>query len=366
MKIAFLVYNFPPNQLSGAGVAVYNIAKHLAFRGHEVHVITVSEVLPMESIQQGFFIHRIPKRGSGFVSTISFWIHVSWMLSKLKPDIISAQSVPLGVPGLVSKILLNVPCVVWGQGSDIYLQSRRKNLISEIVLRNADAVIALTEDMKRRMMDIFERNVYVVPNGIDLDRFRELSSERCRAALNIRANEKIIISVGRLHPIKGHKYLIESLKTICKQHKDVQLILVGDGEEKYSLELLVEKLDLGAKVKFVGAIKNEDIPKYMAASDIFVLPSLSESFGIVNLEAMASGLPIVASKVGGVPEIVIDGENGFLVEPESPKEIAEKVTILLEDDELRKRISIHNKTCSGEYEWDNVVKKLEEIYKIVV
>ena len=160
MKIAFLVYNFPPNQLSGTGIATYNIAKHLVLQGHEIHVVTVSEGPREDEKRQGFFVHRLPKRGFGVVSTFVFWIQVSRMLANVKPDIISVQSIPLGIPGLISKIFLSVPCVVWGRGSDIYLQSRRKNIISKIVLRNADAVIALTEDMKRKMADIFEKKYF--------------------------------------------------------------------------------------------------------------------------------------------------------------------------------------------------------------
>lgn len=115
-------------------------------------------------------------------------------------------------------------------------------------------------------------------------------------------------------------------------------------------------------ITFIGKVPNEKVPEYMGASDVFVLPSLSESFGIVNLEAMASGLPIIATNVRGLPEIIKNGENGFLVEPKNPEGIAEKVLLLLEDDELGERISNNNRGEVRKYSWENVVETLEGVY----
>ena len=113
-------------------------------------------------------------------------------------------------------------------------------------------------------------------------------------------------------------------------------------------------------------VPNETVPEYMVASDVFVLPSLSEGFPTVILEAMASGIPIVATKVRGVPEIIKDGENGFLVEPRNSEEIAEKVLLLLNKDELRKRISEKNIEEVKRYHWESIAIRLEEVYFRVV
>jgi glycosyltransferase involved in cell wall biosynthesis len=181
--------------------------------------------------------------------------------------------------------------------------------------------------------------------------------------LKIEEDEKIIIFVGTLRPVKGIKYLIKAMKIIRQKNEDARLMLIGDGEERAYLENLVKELNLKNYVKFIEKVQNENVPEYMVTSDVFVLPSLSESFGIVNLEAMASGLPIVTTKVGGLPEVVKDGENGFLVEPKNPEQIAEKALLILEDDELRERISRNNKEEVREYSWESVVERLEEIYQ---
>lgn len=364
MKIAILVPLFPPKWLGGTEIATWNIAKHLATRGHEVHVITsLDEGLPQESIEDGFHIHRIPRQKVKFLGIILFWVRIFWLLKKIKPDIVHAQSIPVGIPGVLARKILRRPCVVWGRGSEIYLPWRFKEVISKLALRNADAVIALTEDMKREIRKICDKDIYVIPNGVDLERFENLSRENIRRKLEITNEQKIVIFAGTLRPIKGVKYLIQAMNIIRQKNTKASLMLIGDGEERQSLEELVKESNLGDCVTFVGQVPNEEVLEYMAASDVFALPSLSEGFPIVSLEAMASGLPIVATKVGGLPEIIKDGENGFLVEPRNPGQIAERALLLLNNDKLRQRISGNNKEKVKEFSWENVVCRLEGLYR---
>ena len=364
MRIAILVSGFPPKWLAGTEIATYNIAKYLARSGHEVHVITsLDEGLPKESMEKGFYVHRIFLRKIRFIGIMSFWIKIFWHLKKIKPDIVHVQSIGIGIPAFLSKKILKKPYIVWGRGSDIYLPDKFTKSISKLVLKNADAVIALTEDMKREIKKIYGRDIFVIPNGIDLNKFNNLSKETLRKRLEIKEDEKIITFVGTLRIVKGVKYLIKAMKIIKQKSPDTKMMLVGDGEEREELESLVEELGLKERVKFIGRVQNEEIPQYMVASDVFVLPSLSEGFPVTVLEAMASGVPMIATNVGGLPEIIKDGENGFLVEPKNPEEIAEKVLLLLEDDKLRERISRNNKKKAKGYSWDSAVEKLEEVYQ---
>ena len=364
MKIAITVPQFPPKRIGGTEIATYNIAKHLARRGHEVHVITsLDKGLPKESMDEGFYVHRIFWRKIRFLGVMSFWIKIFLCLKKIKPDIVHTQDIGIGIPGFLAKTFLKMPFVVYGQGSDVYLPSTFKNTISKLALKNAESVIALTEDMKSEMQKLCDRDILVIPNGIDLEKFKNLSRKDIRKRLKIKDNEKIIAFVGSLYPVKGLRYLIKAMKFMIEETKNVRLMFVGDGEESEELESLVEEFGLKERVKFIGRVQNEEIPQYMAASDVFVLPSLSEGFPNVVLEAMASGLPIVATKVGGLPEIIRDGENGFLVEPKNPKEIAEKVLLILEDDELRERMSRNNKDRVKEYTLESVVERLEHVYR---
>ena len=360
MKIAIIVSKFPPKWLAGTEIVTYNIAKYLAKMGHEVHVITLlDEGTQKKEVHKGFCIHRIKLHYKvPFMSIMVYMNDIINHLKKIDPDVVQFQYLMTGWMVFLVKNFLRYPCVISGQGSDIYTAYRFKKIILKLGLRNANAVIALTEDMKKEISKIHRREIFVIPNGINIDNYSENQSN----GIYHGNDEKIILYVGTLRSIKGIKYLIKAMKIINQNCLNTKLLLVGDGKERKSLETLVDKLDLSKHIIFVGRVSNEDVSKYMISSDVFVLPSLSEGFPVVIAEAMASGLPIVTTKIRGLPEIVKDGVNGFLVEPKNPDEIAEKVIHLLNNTEIAHTISENNKRDVKQYTWENIVKKLEDVY----
>lgn len=364
MKIAILLWLFPPKWLAGTEIATYNLAKHLAKKGHEVHVITsLDEGLPKESLEQDFHVHRVRCPRVRFLGIIIFWLKAFPFLKRINPDVIHAQGISMGMPGFLAKKFLGKPYIVWGRGFGVYFPWLFKNQISKLVLGNANAVIALTEDMKGKMERICNRDVCVIPNGIDLEGFQDLpTKEVARESLGLDNNDRIVLLVANLRPVKGVRYLIEAINIVRSTETKVRLLLMGDGEERQNLEAVVKSLNLEDCVSFTGKVPNEKVSEYMAASDVFVLPSLSEGFPMVILEAMASGLPIVATKVGGLPEIIEDGENGFLVQPKNPQQIAERVLLFLNNSELAEQISKNNQQKAKEYSWENIAQRLEDIY----
>ncbi len=340
MKIAILVPLFLPRWVGGTEIATHNLARHLSKRGHEVHVITsLDPGLPKKSLEQGFHVHRIGVSRVRFLGVMLFWLQVLRELLRLRPDLVHSQSIRMGIPAFLAKKLAKTPYVVWGRGTDVYLPWSYKRLISKLALKNPDTVIALTEDMKLEMQRMCGRGVHVIPNGIDLQSLEGLPAKAAiREELGLGCDETIILFVGTLRAVKGVKYLMEAMSMIRQKCGKARLVLVGDGEERQSLETLVRELALGASISFAGRVSNEMVSRYMIASDILVLPSLSEGFPNAVLEAMAVGLPVVTSRVGGLAEIIEEGQNGFLVEPGNAGQIADRVLTLLGDDELRARI----------------------------
>ena len=360
MKITFLVMRFPPKWLAGTEIATYNTAKYMG-ENNEVSVVTSHDAgLTDRSRMDGFDVYRVPRYGLRFFGFLFFWFKMFLTIKKIKPDIIQVQGLHMAVPAVLAKKILGVPYVISGQGSDVYTSWPFKKTISKRGLKNTDTLIALTENMKETMQKFFNKKIEVVPNGIDTERFNLNKRESCEK-LGLDHEQKIIIFIGRLEPVKGLKYLIEAISIL---KTDLNLVVVGDGSEKHSLKLLVNDLKLEDKVIFTGKISNEKIPEYLTASDVFVLPSLSEGFPVVLLEAMAAGLPIVTTRKGGLPEIIEDKVNGFLVNPGSPEELADKINLVLKDEKLAEKISRVNKEKSKTYNLKNIVLRLGSLYTL--
>ncbi|KDE54373.1 glycosyltransferase family 4 protein, partial [Methanoculleus sp. MH98A] len=171
------------------------------------------------------------------------------------------------------------------------------------------------------------------------------------------------VFVGRLHPVKGVQYLIEAVAIVHQEIPDVKLVIVGDGIERSRLDELAEKLNLNGCIQFAGQVPQESIPQLMHQADVFVLPSLSEGLPVVLLEAMAAGLPIVATNVGGNPDIVEEGVNGYLVNAKNSEEIADRLLVLLQNDEIQEEISANNREKVEMFTWDRVAEAVEEVYQ---
>jgi N-acetyl-alpha-D-glucosaminyl L-malate synthase BshA len=367
MKIIILTIAFPPKWLGGVEIASCNLARVLAKNGHEVHVLTSHDAgIAVESRENGFCVHRIkfPRIWIGWFFIFAFEAMI--LCKRIKPDLIHAQTIQMGFCALIAKKLFKIPFLVYGHGFDVYFDWNFKGFISKSAIKNADAAVALTNEMKLEMQKMHPREISIIPNGVDLDKFRDLSKEDARKGLGYAADEKIIIYVGRLHPVKGLDYLIEAFKMVEKKIKRAKLVIIGQGNQKGYLASLAKSFNLEDNIIFRGEIANNEVPRHLVASDVFVLPSLSESFGIANIEAMAAGLPVVATKVRGMAEIIKDGENGFLVEPKEPEQISEKIILLLENAALSDNISRNNRNKAKDYSWEMVVRLLEEEYSTIV
>jgi glycosyltransferase involved in cell wall biosynthesis len=357
MKIAILVNLFPPKWLAGTEIATYYIAEHLAQHGHEVHVITsLDEGLPEKSCEKGFHIHRLPRVRIRFVGVLAFWVDIVRTLQKIKPDIVHAQSFGSGMPALLSNRLLKIPYVIYGRGSDVYLPDWFTKLTAKGILKNASTVIALTEHMKDAMQAIYSRDIIVVPNGINLNEVAEKETEGGNPS-------KRVLFVGRLHPVKGVQYLLGAMKMVHQELPEAKLILVGDGEEREHLENLTDSLGIRGCVEFAGRVPHDRVQDYMNRAEVFVLPSLSEGFPVTILEAMACGLPVVATRVGGIPDIIEDGTNGYLVDARDQEQIAEALLRVLQDKMLQKIMSNNNRKSAEKYRWDTVAATLEGVYQ---
>lgn len=365
MKIAILVGLFPPNKPGGTEIAAYNLAKHLAKRGHEIYVITSYDEryylppgFPHIYKENGFYVHRISWSKIRVIGVLSFLLKFFLEIRTIKPDIVQVQDLEMGVAAWLPRKILKIPYIIWGRGDDVYEQSRLDRIRTRPILQNADAILALTENMRTKLKNICNTEIYVIPNGIELEEYNDEVMFPDR-----KANTKNILFVGRLRPVKGVQYLITAMKKIHEKMPDSRLILVGDGEERERLAALAIQLGIQEYVQFVGIVPQEEVKTFMQNADVFVLPSLSEGFPNVILEAMACGLPVIASRVGGIPDIITNDTNGYLVDAKDTDDMANKILLLLSDDNLRKKFSDNNRDLVKKYDWENLTIELEKIYK---
>ena len=238
-----------------------------------------------------------------------------------------------------------------------------------LVARRADRIVVATsherELLTRRYGALSDR-ITVVPCGVDLDLFRPVNKEDARRQLGLADDERIILFVGRIEPLKGIDILISAAAQLHEEADFFQAVIVGGDARAETrvreLKSLATTLGVEHHVSFVGAVDHERLPLYYNAADVCVVPSFYESFGLVAVEAMACGTPVVASRVGGLVTTVRDGETGYLVPWRCPEPFAERLDLLLRNDELRASLGGAAREAVQRFRWSNVADAVADIY----
>ena len=235
--------------------------------------------------------------------------------------------------------------------------------LARFVLTEADQVITVSRFNAEKLLSLGvpSSKLHVIPNGYDEKLFKSIPIYKAREILGIPLNKKILLSVGNLVDVKGHTYLIDAMSYVLKKRNDVILLIVGSGVLRENLEKKARDLGLNEKILFVGGRKHHEIPFWMNSCDLFVLPSLSEGFPTVIPEAMACGKPVIASRVGGVPEIISNSDVGILVNPKEPEILAVAILEMLEKKWKSEYILRHAKM----YSWSNLTKQIIDVYQSV-
>ncbi len=227
-----------------------------------------------------------------------------------------------------------------------------------LVFKKADLITAISDYLKNRAIKVGVKcPIELVPNGVDVKKFKSHQPPRTNLKNN---DEKILITTSRLVEKNAVGNIIEALKYLPE---NVKLFIIGDGPLKNNYASLITRYGLQERVKFFGYLPHEEIVEYLHNADIFIRPSLSEGFGNSFIEAMAAGIPVIATPVGGIPDFLKNGETGLFCNVHDPKSIAEKVKILLNDDELnRKIVSNAQKMVSEKYDWNLIAGKMKNIF----
>lgn len=368
--------------------------------GTEVHVVAPhAKGIKKEDVIDGIFIHRfqymypaniqslayfpgIPenlKKPFNKLQILSFATSMSKkmleVVRKYDIDVINAHwGIPSGFLATVTKKIHKKTVMITLYGAEIFLVKRKQTILRPMIsyaLNNADKVVGISDVTCKVGKEISGReDIEILPDGIDTKTFNpQVNGEKIRKKHNLK-NHFLIFSSGRMVERKGFKYLIEAMPYILKKFPNAKMIIGGDGPEKLKLEHLAKSLKIEESILFSGFIPSKDFPKYMKACDVFVLPSIIDSRGdtegsaTILLEAMACETPVVGTKVGGIPYAIKDGVGGFLVEEKNSEELAGKILVLLEDEDLRRQMGkIGRKYVEEKFDWLEIADKYKKEFE---
>lgn len=342
-----------------------------------------SQMSPQERIEVDRSIRAAQYAGVGVVTIpgllrriaplydlLSF-LKVLGIIRREKPKIVHTHTSKAGFLGRLAAFMAKTPVIVHTPHGHIFYEYFGRVttcifvLIERLLAKITDKIITLTnrEGLDHVRFKIAPPEKFVtIHSGVDIQKFitAKLGGDSLKRSFGMGAESLVVGTVGRLVPVKGHKYLIEAAPKILKEVPGVKFVLVGDGYLRPKLERLTYTLNVQDAFLFLDW--RSDIPEIMRMFDLFALPSLNEGMGKVLVEAMAAGKPIVASNAGGIPDLVMDGDNGLLVPPKNSDQLAEAIIKLLKDDKRRTEMGNRGEAMVKRYSVESMVKKIDALY----
>lgn len=384
MKILMLSWEYPPKTVGGLSTHVYNLCQSLKDEGNEVHVITCEEEnAALEDVDNGVFVHRVIPYKLDTEDFTKWVMHLNFAIiekaSKLINinggfDLIHAHDWLTTYSAKCLKWIYKIPMVStihateYGRNGGIRTELQRYISSTEWMLANESwKIVACSSYMKKQVCELFsvqEDKVWVIPNGVNAVNIEEdLSGFRRKYALD---NEKVVLFIGRHVFEKGIQILIDTVPGILKSYPNAKFVIAGKGPMTEELEDRVCKMGFKEKVLFSGYMNDEERDKLYKVSNVAVFPSLYEPFGIVALEAMAAGCPVVVSNTGGLSEIVQHKLNGLKVTPGSCDNLRENILEILFNDKLAEQFKENALNLVKEkYEWHKVAELTMTMYNMV-
>ncbi len=378
MRIALIVPYFQKEW----GSYEYYLAKNLSLLSHDVTIITSATkvkryyledrtALMGEEEAQGFHVKRLPLKFE--LEEATFMQDLKENLEGGKFDIVhttedfqpcswqaSSYAKQHKIPLFITRWLYWKPNIRFSSLFQIY-----DRYISATVRNRAAAIIAPSSSIKEYLQGygVKEEKIQLIPSGVDIEAFSPGPSSMLHERFGL-DDEKIILSIARLHPLKGLHYLIQAYGHIAKKFPGTRLIILGRGPEEKELKEMAKDLNIEKQVIFLTEhVPHERIGEYYNSADIFAFPSTVEPFGMVNLEAMACGVPTVSSNTGGMRDMVLHGKTGFLFTPGDIKGIEEALTTLLADEKLIKEMGEWARKRALEYDWRKIASQISGKYE---
>jgi teichuronic acid biosynthesis glycosyltransferase TuaC len=391
LKVLMLSHLYPSKERPAYGVFVHNQVKALIEKGHDIKVICPVywsppilgllrkkwrqySLIAREDSFEGVKIYfprflTFPKAWFLYLNGYFLFLSIKRFLKKesMAFDLIHAHAgLPEGFAGLLLKKTYQVPLVTTIHGSSVYAwypKSWRCRWAVKKVLRESDTLVVVSSAVKKLVYQYVNRKngVFIVGNGIPLKEINNLGTVGRERFLEGR---KVILSVGALIKRKAHEYLLKALPDVLKVFPNTCCILIGDGRERSALERLTKSLRLSKQVKFLGSLPHRKTLEYMSMCDVFVLSSWDEAFGVVYIEAMAFGKPVIGCKGEGLEDFVKDRETGILVNPKDVESLKRALIQVLSDEGFAQKVGNQAKRIvQNSYTWKSNAERMMAIYQ---
>ena len=324
------------------------------------------------------FVFRYPSFNipiRNYPATIPVSNHIDWVIPKLKLNVIHAHHpAPMGNAAADKCEKLDIPLVFTHHTryqEYVQFMGLPEDMVKEIIelqlanyMQKCQHIVVPSQSIKDMVESVYgiRERVTVIPTGIDLKPYRVVNGRSVRQACNWTDDKKIIISVGRLAGEKNFDTLIKAFAIVAKKHGDAILAIIGDGPNQHELEKLAMKEGVGNRVDFVGRVSFEEMPNHLKAADFFAFASITETQGLVTMEAMAADLPVIAVDATGTSDIVEDGKDGILTE-NNPESLAAGIDRVLENPDLAKQLRAGAIQKAEAFETITVTKQMIDVYE---
>jgi N-acetyl-alpha-D-glucosaminyl L-malate synthase BshA len=372
MKIGIVCYP----TFGGSGVVATELGMALASKGHQVHFISYSQPFRLDTFSGNLFYHEVPTANYPLFEFLPYEISLTSKLVDVAIhqdlDLLHVHyAIPHASAAFLARQILKtkgkkVPFVTTLHGTDITLMGRDPSYqpVIEFAINESDAVTAVSESLKLDTLKYFKinREVEVVPNFIDINNYAK-ADDLCHKGLYAQNDEKILIHISNFRPVKRIEDVVKVFEKVRKEIPS-KLLLVGDGPERGNVENLARKLGVIDDVIFLG--KTKAIEKLLCMSDLFLLTSQSESFGLSALEALASHVPVISTNTGGIPEVNKNGYSGFLSDVGDIDDMARNAVYLLKDEGLLKKFKLQAAQQASLFNIGSILPMYEAIYERIV
>lgn len=372
MKIGIVCYP----TYGGSGVVATELGKALADKGHEVHFITYKQPFRIDFFSSNMFYHEVNISDYPLFDYAPYeTVLTSKLVDVTKHEGLDLLHVHYAIPHasaayLAKQILkrqgIHIPVITTLHGTDITLVGRDATYepVVTFSIDQSDGVTAVSEDLKHDTYKHFDihRDIEVIPNFIDFSRFSKTNKEHFRKAI-APAGEKLLIHVSNFRKVKRVRDVVK----IFKKVQDVipsQLLMVGDGPDRHNVEQLCRDLGVCNNIRFLG--RQDAVEELLAVSDLFIMPSGSESFGLAALEAMACQVPVISSNVGGVPEINIQGVTGYLSDVGDVDDMAKNAIHILSDDARLEKFRKNAFEQAKRFSLEKILPMYEKYYEQII